>query len=60
MVDLWRANLLLQYRGASDGQLLYEAQVDEFFRFKVQAIHTWCDLGSILERAYQAVLELYK
>ena len=57
LVDLRRASGLLRYRTACDGLLLYEATVDRFDRYRLQAARFWCDNAPVFERGYEEVLE---
>jgi hypothetical protein len=42
---------------ARDGVLLFEDQPGRFDRFRLDAIHTWCDLAPVLEPLYARVLD---
>ena len=57
LVDLRRASGLLRYRAACDGLLVYEATVDRFDRYRLQAARFWCDNALVFERGYEEVLE---
>lgn len=57
LVDLRRASGLLRYRAACDGLLVYEATVDRFDQFRLQAVQFWCDNAPVFERGYEEVLE---
>ena len=57
LVDLRRASGLLRYRAACDGLLVYEAAVDRFDRYRLQAAQFWCDNAPVFERGYEEVLE---
>ena len=57
LVDLRRASGLLRYRAACDGLLVYEATVDRFDQFRLQAAQFWCDNAPVFERGYEEVLE---
>ena len=56
LVDLRRASGLLRYRAACDGLLVYEATVDRFDRYRLQAARFWCDNAPVFERGYEEVL----
>jgi predicted nucleotidyltransferase len=57
LVDLDRAGALLRHRVASDGVVLYERRPGRFDRFRLDAIHTWCDLAPVLQPLYEQALE---
>ena len=56
LADLATAGALLRYRVARDGVRLYEAETGIFERFRMDAIHTWCDLEPVLTPLYEQVL----
>ena len=56
LVDLRRANGLLRYRAARDGQLVFEARRGVDDRFRLDAALFWCDAASVLQRGYEDVL----
>lgn len=57
LVDLDRAGALLRHRVASDGVVLFERESGRFDRFRLDAVHTWCDLAPVLEPLYARVLD---
>lgn len=57
LVDLGRAGGLLRYRAACDGLAVYEAAVDLFDRYRLQAAQFWCDNAPVFGRGYEEVLE---
>lgn len=57
LVDLDRAGGLLRFRAARDGIPLFDATGDSFHDFAVEAASFWCDMGPILSRAYESVLQ---
>ena len=58
LVDVARAGALLRHRIARDGRLLFQRNPGQFDRFRLDAIHTWCDLAPVLEPLYAHVLEV--
>lgn len=56
-VDLDRAGALIRHRIARDGLLLFEAESGLFERFRLAAIHAWCDLEPVLTPLYERTLE---
>jgi len=57
LVDLDRAGALLRHRVASDGVVLFERESGRFDQFRLDAVHTWCDLAPVLEPLYARVLD---
>jgi predicted nucleotidyltransferase len=57
LADLNRAGALLRFRVARDGSAVFEREAGAFDRFRLEAVHTWCDMQPVLERAYNQVLE---
>lgn len=57
LVDLGRAGALLRHRVARDGVVVLERPGGRFEQFRLDAIHTWCDLAPILEPLYEQALE---
>lgn len=57
LADLERSGALLRYRVARDGLLSYEAEGGFFEAFRMDAIHTWCDLEPVLTPLYAQVLQ---
>ncbi len=57
LADLARASGLLRYRAARDGRLLFESSRGRYDRFRLEAIRFWCDVGPMLQRGYDEVLE---
>jgi uncharacterized protein len=57
LVDLERANGLLRYRAAAEGQPLHEAEPGEFERFWFDAVSFWFDAEPVLLTGYDEVLE---
>lgn len=57
LVDLDRAGALLRHRVASNGVVLFEREGGRFDRFRLDAVHTWCDLAPVLEPLYAQILE---
>jgi predicted nucleotidyltransferase len=51
------ASALLRHRVARDGVAVFERTSGVFERFRLDAIHTWCDLAPVLEPLYAKVLE---
>jgi predicted nucleotidyltransferase len=56
LADLDRASALLRFKAAADGLIVFEAEPGLFDRFRMAAIHTWCDMEPVLTRAYDAEL----
>lgn len=56
VVDLARASALLRFRAARDGVPLAERHPGAFERFRLDAIHFWCDAGPVIRAAQDAVL----
>lgn len=56
LVNLERANGLLRFRVARDGQLIFEARPGVADRFRLEAARFWCDAAPILQRGYDDVL----
>lgn len=56
LVDLERASGLLRYRVARDGSVVYEDESRLGERFRLEAVHFWCDAAPVLERGYRDVL----
>lgn len=56
LADLGTAGALLRYRVARDGVLLFEADPGTFDEFRMDAIHTWCDMEPVLTPLYEQVL----
>lgn len=56
LVDLERASGLLRYRVARDGYTVFEEESRLGERFRLEAVHFWCDAAPILERGYRDVL----
>ena len=57
LVDLTRASALLRYRVARDGVVLFEAAPGLVETFRVSAATFWCDIGPVVARAHDRVLE---
>jgi predicted nucleotidyltransferase len=57
LVDLERASGLLRFRAARDGQVIFEAEPRIGERFRLDAVHFWCDAAPLLERGYRDVLD---
>ena len=57
LVDLDRAGALLRHRVARDGVVLFERPAGTWIRFRLDAVHTWCDLAPVLEPIYEQALE---
>ena len=57
LVDLARAGALLRHRVAADGVVLFEREPGVFQRFRLDAVHAWCDLAPVLEPLYKRTLE---
>lgn len=57
LVDLSRAGGLLRYRAARDGLVLLESRKGEFEKFCFQAVDFWCEMGSIIQKEYDNLLE---
>lgn len=55
-VDLDRAGALIRHRVARDGVLVYEAAPGLFERFRLEAIHNWCDMEPVLTPIYERAL----
>jgi predicted nucleotidyltransferase len=55
-LDLARAGALIRHRVARDGVLVYEATTGLFERFRLEAIHQWCDLEPVLTPIYERAL----
>jgi predicted nucleotidyltransferase len=56
LVDLERASGLLRYRVARDGYTVFEDESRLGERFRLEAVHFWCDAAPVLERGYRDVL----
>lgn len=56
VVDLARASALLRFRAARDGVVLLERPDGTFAAFRLEAIRFWCDAGSVIRAAQDAVL----
>ena len=56
LVDLRRANGLLRYRAARDGQLVFEVRPGLADAFRLEAALFWCDAAPVLQRGYEHVL----
>ncbi|MDN5748467.1 MAG: nucleotidyltransferase domain-containing protein [Pseudonocardia sp.] len=56
VVDLRRASALLRFRAARDGVALLERPPGEFLRFRLDAVHYWCDVGPVIRAAHDDVL----
>lgn len=56
LADLGTAGALLRYRVARDGVLLLETDPGTFDEFRMDAIHTWCDMEPVLTPLYEQVL----
>jgi predicted nucleotidyltransferase len=56
LVDLTRAGALLRHRVARDGVVMVEKPTGRFADFRLDAVHTWCDLAPVLEPLYEQVL----
>ena len=57
LADLSRAGALLRHRVARDGVVVLERPAGRFEQFRLDAIHTWCDLAPVLEPLYEQALE---
>ncbi len=57
LADLGRAGALFRYRVARDGIVVFESDAGRFDGFRLDAVHTWCDLQPVLEPAYERLLE---
>lgn len=55
-VDLGRAGALIRHRVARDGILVHETAPGTFDAFRLEAIHTWCDLEPVLTPIYEQAL----
>lgn len=60
LADLRRAGGLLRFRVARDGEPLFEARPGIFERFWLDAVHFWCEAGSIIRRGYEDLLAEYR
>jgi predicted nucleotidyltransferase len=56
LADLETAGALLRYRVARDGVLLFETKPGTFEAFRMDAIHTWCDMEPVLTPLYEQAL----
>jgi uncharacterized protein len=56
LVDLSHASGLLRFRAARDGVTIVSRRPGKDDEFRYQAAQFWCDMGPILERAYDALL----
>jgi predicted nucleotidyltransferase len=57
LADLAEGSALLRYRVARDGIVVHEATPGTFDTFRLDAIHTWCDMEPVLTPLYDKVLE---
>ena len=57
LADLSDSSALLRYRVARDGIVLHEAAPGTFDTFRLDAVHTWCDMEPVLTPLYDRVLE---
>jgi len=57
LVDLDRAGALLRHRVARDGVVVFERTQGRFERFRLNAVHAWCDMAPVLNPLYAHVLE---
>jgi predicted nucleotidyltransferase len=56
IADLDRAGALLRFRVARDGVAVHEAAPGLFEHFRLQAVHTWCDMEPVLTPIYERAL----
>jgi predicted nucleotidyltransferase len=57
LVDLNRTNGLLRFRAAAEGRPLFGARPGIFDDFWLEAVSFWCDMGSIIRKGYEEVLQ---
>jgi predicted nucleotidyltransferase len=57
LADLSESSALLRFRAARDGIVVHEAAPGTFDTFRLDAIHTWCDMEPVLTPLYDKVLE---
>ena len=57
LADLAEGSALLRFRVARDGIVIHEATPGAFDTFRLDAIHTWCDMEPVLTPLYDRVLE---
>lgn len=57
LADLSDGSALLRFRVARDGIVVHEATPGTFDAFRLDAIHTWCDMEPVLTALYDKVLE---
>jgi hypothetical protein len=57
LADLANSSALLRFRVARDGIVVHEATPGTFDTFRLDAIHTWCDMEPVLTPLYDKVLE---
>lgn len=57
LADLAEGSALLRFRVARDGIVVHEATPGTFDTFRLDAIHTWCDMEPVLTPLYDRVLE---
>jgi predicted nucleotidyltransferase len=57
LADLAEGSALLRFRAARDGIVVHEAAPGTFDTFRLDAIHTWCDMEPVLTPLYDKVLE---
>jgi hypothetical protein len=52
LINLRTAPVTLAFRAAREGALVYERESGLFHRFRLRAIHNWCDLEPVIQAAY--------
>jgi len=57
LVNLERANGLLRFRVASEGQTLFESRPGTFDDFWLKAAPFWWDMGPIFQAGYEDILQ---
>lgn len=57
LVDLERADGLIRYRVARDGQVIFERGAGTFRAFQLRAAEFWCDTERVLRIAYRSAIE---
>jgi predicted nucleotidyltransferase len=57
LVDLNLTNGLLRFRAAAEGRPLFESRPGIFDDFWLEAVSFWCDMGPIIRKGYEEVLQ---
>jgi predicted nucleotidyltransferase len=57
LVNLAHASALLRQRAAQDGRVMFEARPRLAEQFRLDALQFWCEVGPLLRRAYDEVLD---